>query len=135
MEKPRTALSAHRSPVPPDDFARSFESAYAKFRAAIETAYEAEAEWPLRAASAIRATLEFAVENPIAAQTLTVDSLAQAGGDLTHRRPVDRLARLFADGRDSHPDGEGLPSLLEDALAGGISCSWSSASRWATRGR
>jgi hypothetical protein len=112
MEQPQTAPSARRPPAPPDDFARSFETAHAKFRGAVETAYEAETEWPLRAAAAIRATLEFAAEDPIAARTLTVDSLAQEGGHHTHRRPVDHLARLLAAGRDAHPEGEALPNLL-----------------------
>jgi hypothetical protein len=103
-----------------DDFERSFETAAAKFQSAVEAAYEAEPEWPLQAAAAIRAVLEFAAENPIAAHTLTVDSLAQGSAHLTHRRAVDHLARLLAAGRDAHPDGEALPNLLEDALAGGI---------------
>jgi hypothetical protein len=106
--------------MPPDDFERSFEAAAAKFQIAVETAYAAEPDWPLQAAAAIRAVLELAAEDPIAAHTLTVDSLAQGGGHLTHRRAVDHLARLLAAGRDTHPDGEALPSLLEDALAGGI---------------
>lgn len=120
MEQPQTAPSAHRPRVPPGDFARSFETAFAKFQIVVETAYAAETDWPLQAAAAIRAALEFAAEDPVAAHTLTVDSLAQGGGHLTHKRPVDHLAGLLAAGRDVHPDGEALPDLLEDALAGGI---------------
>ncbi len=120
MEQPQTAPSARRPRVPPGDFARSFEAASAKLRAAVETAYAAEHDWPLQAAAAIRAVLEFAAEDPIAAHTLTVESLAQGGGHFTQRRPVNLLARLLAAGRSAHPDGESLPNLLEDALAGGI---------------
>ena len=121
MEHPQTAPSARRPPAPPDDLARSFERAHAKFRGAVETAYEAETEWPLRAAAAIRATLEFAAEDPVAAHTLTVDSLTQGSSHFArHRRTVDHLARLLAAGRNERPEGETLPGLLEDALAGGI---------------
>lgn len=120
MEQPQTVPSTSRTRIPPDDFARSFEAAFAKFQVVVETAYAAEPDWPLQAAAAIRAVLEFASEDPIAAQTLTVDSLAQGGGHFTHGHPVERLAGLLAPGRDAHPDGEALPDLLEGALAGGI---------------
>jgi len=105
----------------PNDFARNFEVAFAKFKIAVETAYAGESDWPMQAAAAIRAVLRFAAEDPVAAHALTVDSLAQSSDHLArHRRPVDRLAGLLAPGREVHPDGEALPSLLEDALAGGI---------------
>lgn len=119
QEQPRTALSAHRPRVPPGDFARNFEKAFAKLRVAVETAYAAEPDWPAQAAAAIRAVLEFAAEDPVAARVLTVDSLAQGSGHFA-RQPADHLARLLAGGRDAHPEGEALPDLLEDALAGGI---------------
>ncbi len=120
MEQPPTALSARRPRVPPDDFARDFETAYAKFQGVVETAYATEADWPMQAAAAIRTALEFAAEDPISAHVLTVESLAQGSGDFAHRRPVEHLARLLAAGRNAHPEGETLPNLLEDALAGGI---------------
>ncbi len=121
MRQRQTALSAHRSPVESGDFARNFEAAFAKFQVTVETAYAEESDWPLQAAAAIRAAFGFAVEDPIAAHTLAVDSLAQGSEHLArHGRPVDHLASLLAGGRDAHPDGEALPSLLEDALAGGI---------------
>jgi hypothetical protein len=88
---------------------------------AVETAYATEREWPMQAAAAIRAVLEFAAVDPDAAQVLIVDSLAQGSDHFArHKRPVDHLARLLTAGRDAHPEGEVLPSLLEDALAGGI---------------
>lgn len=120
MERPQPALPARRPRVPSDDFARNFEAAYAKFQVVVETAYAAEADWPMQAAAAIGAVLEFAAEDPISAHALTVDSLAQGSGHFAHRRPVDHLARLLAAGRDVHPEGGTLPNLLEDALAGGI---------------
>lgn len=106
--------------MPPEAFERSFKAAATKFHAALEDAYATESDWPPQAAAAIRAVLELAAEDPVAAHTLTVDSLTQGDSQLTHRRVVDHLARLLAAGRDGHPDAEALPSLLEDALAGGI---------------
>lgn len=120
MEQPQTAPSARRPRLPPGDFARSFEAAFAKFQVVVETAYAAETDWPMQAAAAIRAVLGFAAEDPAAAHTLTVDSLAQGSDHFASRRPVDHLAHLLAPGRDAHAEGEALPNLLEDALAGGI---------------
>lgn len=120
MEQPRTGSSARGPRVPPGDFARNFEAAYAKFQIIVDTAYAAEEDWPLQAAAAIRAVMVFAAKDPVSAQALTVDSLAQGGGHSALRRPVDHLARLLAAGRDVHPEGGALPNLLEDALAGGI---------------
>jgi hypothetical protein len=118
MEQPQTAPSARPQSA---DFARDFETAFARLQIAVETAYAAKPDWPMRVAAAIRAVLEFAAEEPAAAHVLTVESLAQGSGHFArHRRPVDHLARLLAAGRDVHPEGESLPGLLEDALAGGI---------------
>ncbi len=121
MEQQQTTLSARQSRVRSAEFARSFELAFAKLQIAVETAYGAEPDWPMQAAAAIRAVVEFAADDPDAARALTVDSLARGGGHLApHRRPVDHLARLLSAGRNQHPEGDALPGLLEDALAGGI---------------
>jgi len=122
MKQPQTALSAHQPRVRPDEFARDFEAAFARLQIAVETAYAGErGDWPMQVAAAIRAVLEFAADEPVAAHVLTVESLAQGSGHFArHRRPVDHLARLLAAGRNEHPEGESLPGLLEDALAGGI---------------
>jgi hypothetical protein len=121
QEQPQTARSPHQHRVQPVHFARNFEAAFAKFQVAVDAAYAAETDWPMQAAAAIRAVLEFATENPVAARALTVDSLAQGSDHFArHQRPVDHLAKLLAAGRDAHPEGETLPNLLEEALAGGI---------------
>ena len=122
MEKPQTALSHRQSRVRAEgDFARGFELALAKLRIAVDTAYAAETDWPAQIAAAIRAVLDFAAAEPAATHVLTVESLAQGSGHFArHRRLVDHLAHLLAAGRNEHPEGEALPDLLEDALAGGI---------------
>lgn len=121
MEQPQTARSADRHRIQSVDFARNFEVAFAKLQDVVETAYATKTDWPMQAAAAIRAVLEFAAEDPVAARVLTVDSLAQGSEHFArHQRPVDHLASLLAAGRHAHPEGEALPNLLEDALAGGI---------------
>lgn len=121
QKQPPTTLSATRPRVQRGNFAQDFETAFAKLQVAVDIAYATDADWPTQAAAAIRAVLEFAAEDPAAAHVLTVDSLAQGSGHFArHRRPVDHLARLLAAGRDVRPEGEALPNLLEDALAGGI---------------
>lgn len=121
QEQPQPALSARPPRVPASDFARDFGTALGKLQVAVETARAAESDWSAQVAAAIRAVLEFAVEDPVAARVLTSDSLAQGGDHFArHRRPIDHLADLLAVGREAHPEGEALPSVLEDALAGGI---------------
>ncbi|MET0305932.1 MAG: hypothetical protein ABW196_06855 [Solirubrobacterales bacterium] len=122
QEQPQRATSGRPPRLQSVDFARDFEAAFARLQIAVETACAEELDdWPMQVAAAIRAVLEFAASEPVAAHVLTVESLAQGSGHFARqRRPVDHLARLLAAGRDVHPEGEALPSLLEDALAGGI---------------
>jgi hypothetical protein len=118
--EPQTAPSFRPLGAQSNDFTRDFETAFAKFQVAIETAYAGEPDWPTQVAAAIRAILEFAANDSAAAHVLTVESPAPRDGDFAPRRPVDHLAGLLAAGRNVHPEGDVLPSLLEDALAGGI---------------
>jgi hypothetical protein len=122
QEQPQRTASGRQPRLESVDSARDFETALAELRIAVETAYAEELDdWPAQVAAAIRAVLEFAADEPVAAQVLTVESLAQGSDHFArHRRPVDHLARLLAAGRNVHPEGDVLPSLLEDALAGGI---------------
>jgi hypothetical protein len=122
QEQPQRAISSRPPRLQSVDFARDFETAFARLQIAVETACAEELDdWPMQVAAAIRAVLEFASDEPVAAHVLTVESLAQGSGHFArHRRAVDHLARLLAAGRNEHPEGETLPGLLEDALAGGI---------------
>jgi hypothetical protein len=122
QEQPQEALPRRPDQVRAGDSAESIEAALRKLRVAVETASAKEPEdWAMRVAAAIRAVVEFAAADPLAADLLTLDSLAQGSNRLVRQgHPVDDLARLLAAGRDEHPEGEALPSLLEDALAGGI---------------
>jgi len=104
-----------------DDFADAFEAALARFQVRIEAACAAAPDWASGAAAAIRAALEFAAEDPVAANTLTNEAMA-AGLDGIARR--ERLLAYtgegLARGRDLSPEAAELPGLTEHALAGGI---------------
>jgi hypothetical protein len=105
----------------PDDFADAFEAAFAHFQVRIEAACAEGSDWAGGAAAAIRATLEFAAEDPAAANTLTNEAMA-AGRDGIARR--ERLLAYAGEwlgrGREQRPEAEELPALTEHALAGGI---------------
>jgi hypothetical protein len=104
-----------------DDFATAFEAAFARLQVAIEEAWASEADWPAQVATAIRAAFEFAAADPIAANVLTNDALAQgADGIARHRRLVGYTAGLLEPGREERSDGSELPEVLERALAGGL---------------
>lgn len=104
-----------------DDFAGSFEASFARFQVRVEEACAEGSDWPSRVAAAIRAALKFAAADPIAANVLTNDALA-AGNDgiLRHRRLIAYVARGLAPGREQRPHSVSLPSLTEQALAGGL---------------
>lgn len=104
-----------------DDFADAFEAAFARFQVRIEQVCAEGADWADGVAAAIRAALEFAAEDPAAANTLTNEAMA-AGVDGIARR--ERLLAYtgegLARGRDQRPEAEDLPGLTEHALVGGI---------------
>jgi hypothetical protein len=105
----------------PDDFASAFETAFARLQIRIEEACAGCEDWPAGVAVAIRTALEFAATEPDAAGVLTNEALAVgADGISRHRRLLAYLAERLAEGRDLCPDGQGLPSLAEQALAGGL---------------
>jgi hypothetical protein len=60
----------------PDDFANSFQAAFARLQIRVETACAAEAAWPERVAAAIRAALSFAAAHPETVDLLTNRALA-----------------------------------------------------------
>ena len=104
-----------------DDFAGSFEASFARFQVHVEEACAAGTDWPSRVASAIRAALEFAAADPIAANVLTNDALAAGRDGISrHRRLLAYVAHELAPGREQSPHGSSLPPLTEQALAGGL---------------
>jgi hypothetical protein len=104
-----------------EDFASSFERAFARLQIEVETACATQADWPAQVAVGIRAALDFAATEPAAARALTVDALT-AG--TTGRGRYDRMLAHFGErllpGRELRPEGEHLPEIIEQALTGGL---------------
>lgn len=55
----------------PNDFASTFEAAFARLQVGVEEAYLAQEEWPDRVVAAVRAAFEFAASDPGVADILT----------------------------------------------------------------
>jgi len=104
-----------------DDFASSFEAAFARLQIRVETACAAEAAWPEQVAAGVRAALRFAVADPASARVLTSDALA-AGRDgyARYDRMLEHFGERLLPGRELHPEGERLPEIVEKAMVGGI---------------
>jgi len=105
----------------PDESAATFESAFARLRAGIESACGGQPDWPSGVAGGIRAALEFAATQPAAARALTTEALAAGGpGFARYTLLISYLCDLLAPGRVERPEAERLPKETERALAGGI---------------
>lgn len=104
-----------------DDFPRAFEAAFARLQVVVEEAYVAQVEWPDQVAAAIRAGFEFAASDPGAADLLTNRALAHGSdGNARYQRFLAFAAGLLLPGRKHSPDGELLPGIVEQSVAGGI---------------
>jgi hypothetical protein len=105
----------------PDGFAVAFEAAFARFQVRVEGACAGRSDWASGIAAAIRAGLDFAAADPLAADTLTSRALGMGGDGITrHRRLHSYIAEALAAGRGERPHGADLPQLTERALAGGL---------------
>ena len=88
---------------------------------AVEHASAQESEWASKAAAAVAATLEFAANDPEAAQLLTNEALARgAEGISRHERVITYAADQLATGRALRPENAQLPDITERALVGGL---------------
>lgn len=105
----------------PNDFASTFEAAFARLQVVVEGAYLAREAWPDQIAAAIRAAFEFAASDPGAADILTNQSLGNGSdGVARYERLVEYWAVLLLPGREHCSYGVELPGSIERALAGGI---------------
>jgi hypothetical protein len=105
----------------PDDFASSFETAFARLQIRVETACAAKREWPEQVAAGIRAALAFAAADPDSAQILTNDALAAGReGFARYDRMLDHFGGRLRAGRTMRPEGERLPQTIEKAITGGL---------------
>jgi hypothetical protein len=105
----------------PDDFAGAFEAAFARFQVRVEEACASSQGWAAGVAAAIRATLEFAAEDPTAANTLTNEALAEGRDGIARReRLLGYLAERLEGGRAVRGGERELPLLTERGVAGGL---------------
>jgi hypothetical protein len=104
-----------------EDFPGLFETAFARVQIAVEEASAGQGDWASRIAAAIRAGLEFAAADPVAAGILTNDAIA-AGPDgvARYRRLTTYIAEAFAGGRGEGAAGDEPPRVTDQALAGGL---------------
>ncbi len=105
----------------PDDFANAFERAFARLQIRVETACVGEADWPAQVSAAIRAALEFAAADPVAAQVLTNEAMAGGkAGFARYDRMIENFAAGLLPGRAERAEGEWLPEITEKAMVGGL---------------
>jgi hypothetical protein len=104
-----------------DDFSSAFDSAFARLQVRIESACVAEAGWPRQVSAGIRAALDFAASDPVAARTLTAEALAGGrAGYERYDRMVSHLGERLVPGRALRPEGTRLPEITEKAMVGGV---------------
>jgi len=84
-------------------------------------AYEAESEWPERAAAGLAALLETLAAEPALARLSLVD-IGNAGpaAQRRYRAAIQRLTPLFEEGRDYAPGGGSLPANTSRMAIGGV---------------
>jgi hypothetical protein len=105
----------------PDDFANAFERAFALLQIRVETACAAQSDWPAQVAAGVRAALDFAAAEPVAARALTNDAFAAGGaGYARYERMLTYLGERLLPGRNLHPEGEQLPEIVEESMVGGL---------------
>ncbi len=104
-----------------DDFARGFETAFARLQVLIERACATQSEWSGKVAAAIDAALDFAAADPAAVRLLTTDALAHGVDGVTrHERLLAYLREGLAPGREQRPENDRLPEITEQAMASGV---------------
>jgi hypothetical protein len=105
----------------PEDFSRSFETAFAHLQVVIEKACRTQTEWPLKVAAAIDAGLRFAASDPLAVQTLTNEALAHGmDGIARHERLIAWLTEGLLPGCAERAEEARLPEITEHAMASGV---------------
>lgn len=86
------AESAADEPAPVEQ--AGFDAAFSELQATVLRSCSSRDEWPARIAAGIRAALEFAARNPVAASTLTIEEAAARSGADGGRHP--ELIEYFA---------------------------------------
>ena len=87
----------------------------------VTRAYEAERDWPDRAAAGLAALLETLADEPALARLSLVD-VGNAGpaAQRRYRAAIQRLTPLFEEGRDFAPRGRNLPANTSRMAIGAV---------------
>jgi AcrR family transcriptional regulator len=99
----------------------TYEDIWARSRSAVTEAVEKDAEWPQQVCAGLRATLDFIVAEPAAAQIALIEiQTAGPRGLQLYANTLAEVAEALARGRDlSAPPGR-LPASLEQTTVSGI---------------
>lgn len=104
-----------------DCFVAVYDRVIDEARERLGDAIPAGSDWPTKAALGLRALVEFASEQPLAARVVVLE--AQTGGDHTLARynaTLAELAEFLRGGRKAPGATKGLPESFEDATASGL---------------
>jgi hypothetical protein len=105
----------------PDWFPNAFEAAFAGLQVRLEEACGGNSDWRRGVAAAIRAALEFAAEDPEAADVLANGAMAAGKDGIARReRLLAYAGKGLARGRRQQAGAPELPPVTEQALAGGV---------------
>lgn len=102
-------------------FLAAYDNAVETLVRRVIAAYEAEREWPERAAAGLAALLETLAGEPALARLSLVD-IGNAGpaAQRRYRAAIQRLTPLFEEGRDYAPGGRALPANTSRMAIGGV---------------
>jgi hypothetical protein len=95
---------------------KEFASSVDRLEGVVRQACAGEDEWPARVAAGIRATVDFVVDHPQTARTLTLD-LRVEGLERKYIPVIERFSKLLA---AETPRSERPKTSTEEALVGGI---------------
>lgn len=104
-----------------DCFVQVYERAVTGARSHLAAAVSPSADWATQAALGLRALVEYAAEQPMAARVVLLE--AQTGGEQTLRRHGQTLreaADFLRRGRDARPAQRVLPESFEEATLSGL---------------
>ena len=102
-------------------FLAAYDNAVEVLVRRVLSAYEAEREWPERAAAGLTALLALLAAEPDLARLSLVDiGNAGPGAQRRYRAAVQRLTPLFDEGRDFASGGRALPANTSRMAIGGV---------------
>lgn len=104
-----------------DCFVQVYDRVIASLQDRFAAAVPGDADWASQVTVGIRALVEFAHEEPLAARIVLVE--AQTGGELALARygeTLTEVARFLRHGRDEADGGRELPTSFEEATVSGL---------------